>query len=184
MRFSGPFLSQLAAALVAFSASATVAVVQAAAAAASPSVDADARAPGPQFREVFVGYFDIFSRHNASGPFGTRVRNAMSGGSMWDAATGALVADILPFSDTGLHSASGPFFPEAVVPLVWKEDGHYAAFFTSGVREGNAHLSWEYAHVETDSPAYAWMNSRFFIAAVNSTAAPRLTFTVFEETSS
>ncbi|PIL36388.1 hypothetical protein GSI_00076 [Ganoderma sinense ZZ0214-1] len=188
MHFSTLFLSPLAAIFL-FSVSAVVSLpVESAPSprAASnnhPLTLGVGHSAGPQFKEVFAGHFDMASRHLATGPFGSRVHNAMSGGSMWDAETGAVVADILPFADDGLSSTAGPFFPAAVIPLVWTADGHYAVFSTVGVRGGSDHRSWEYAHVETDSPTYAWMNDQFFLLRVNSSALPRLTFTMYQETS-
>ncbi|KAM5537749.1 hypothetical protein V8D89_008517 [Ganoderma adspersum] len=164
MRFSS-FLSPLALVL---SASATLASAR------SPGV------PPPEFKEVFAGQFNLASRHRALGPFGARVHNAMSGGSLWDPVTGEVLADILPFSDDGVGGGTGPFFPMAVMPLIWKGDGHFASFSTVGIRGGSDHRSWEYAHAETDSPTYSWMNGRFFIVRVNSTASPRLTFNMYE----
>ncbi|KAM5537753.1 hypothetical protein V8D89_008521 [Ganoderma adspersum] len=163
MRYS-PFLSPLAAVL----------------SASSILASAHSPAPNPQFKTVFAGEFDLASGYQTTGPFGDRVHNAMSGGSLWDPATGEVLADILPFSDDGVSSAAGPFFPNAVIPLVWKGDGHFASFSTVGVRGENDHRTWEYAHAETDSPTYSWMNSQFFILRVNGSAIPHFTFTMYE----
>ena len=53
---------------------------------------------------------------------------------MWDPETGDVLADILPFSDDGVSSSAGPFYPLAIMPLVWKKDGHFASFSTVGIR--------------------------------------------------
>ncbi len=53
---------------------------------------------------------------------------------MSDAKTGEVVATVLPFADDGVASNAGPFFPTAVMPLVWEADGHFASVTTSGVR--------------------------------------------------
>ena len=70
MRYSS-LLSPLAAVTV-LSASATLSM-------ASASTSAHSPGPHPQLKTVFAGSFDLASGYNTTGPFGTRVHNAMSG---------------------------------------------------------------------------------------------------------
>ena len=72
MRYSS-LLSPLAAVTV-LSASATLRP-----ASASTSTSAHNPGPHPQFKTIFAGSFDLASGYNTTGPFGTRVHNAMSG---------------------------------------------------------------------------------------------------------
>ena len=56
---------------------------------------------------------------------------------MVDVKTGREVATVLPFADDGVTGGGaepGPFFPSAVMPLVWEEDGYFASVRTMGVR--------------------------------------------------
>ena len=55
-------------------------------------------------------------------------------GNLTDAKTGKLVATFLPDgSDTGLISADGIFFPDAVLPIQWEVDGKLAYIRATGV---------------------------------------------------
>ena len=44
-------------------------------------------------------------------------------------------------------------------------------------------LVWLFRRVETDSPTYSWMNGKFFIAKIDSSNLPVVSFTIYEETS-
>ncbi|PIL36404.1 hypothetical protein GSI_00092 [Ganoderma sinense ZZ0214-1] len=140
----------------------------------------------PQFTAAFTGQFNVSAGYNTAGPFGTRRHHAMDGGTLSNATTGEVVADILSFSDNGIVTDSGLSFPALIIPLVWRADEHFASVSTSGVRNesGGTPYSWQYAHVETDSPTYSWMNGKFFIVQVDSVSSTVRNFTMYEETSS
>ncbi|KAM5533399.1 hypothetical protein V8D89_012949 [Ganoderma adspersum] len=157
-----PFLSSLATIL---------------AAATAVVVSAQSPLPTPQFEPLFAGQFTLASGINTISPFGTRVHYPITGGSMTDAKTGKRVATLLPYSDDGIVSNSGIFFPEAVIPVIWDVDGHLAYIRNTGI--GNMVLATHYAHIETDSPTYSWMNSNFFIVTRNATDSTQPVFTVF-----
>ena len=55
-------------------------------------------------------------------------------GSLSNATTGEVVADILSFADNGIVSDSGLGFPALNMPIVWRADEHFASMSTSGVR--------------------------------------------------
>ncbi|PIL23494.1 hypothetical protein GSI_14805 [Ganoderma sinense ZZ0214-1] len=146
-------------------------------AATTVMVSAQNPLPTPQFEPLFAGEITLTSGINTTSPFGTRVHYDVSGGNVTDARTGERVATILACADDGIVSNSGIFFPEAVLPLVWDVDGHLASIRVKGI--GNLVLATHYAHVETDSPTYSWMNSNFFIIARNATDPTHPVFTIF-----
>ena len=43
---------------------------------------------------------------------------------------------------------------------------------------------WISSHVETDSPTYSWMNSKFFIVQVDTSNLPAVSFTMYDDTTS
>ena len=43
--------------------------------------------------------------------------------------------------------------------------------------------AWLFRRVETDSLTYSWMNGKFFIAKIDSSNLPVVSFTMYEETS-
>ena len=47
--------------------------------------------------------------------------------------SGNPAATILPSADTGIISASGTFFPEAVIPVRWTVDNAFAYLHAQGV---------------------------------------------------
>ncbi|KAI1792611.1 hypothetical protein LXA43DRAFT_1093569 [Ganoderma leucocontextum] len=133
--------------------------------------------PTPKFEALFAGVFTIASSLNTTGPFGTRVHFAISGGNLTDAKTGKFVGTILPFADDGIVSDSGLFFPDGVVPVTWV-DGHLASIRVTGIGSLSTG-STNYAHVETDSPTYSWMNSNFFITRLDASDPTTPTFTIY-----
>ncbi|KAI1783749.1 hypothetical protein LXA43DRAFT_1067373 [Ganoderma leucocontextum] len=139
-------------------------------AASTAAVSAQTPLPTPKFEALFAGVLTIASSLNTTGPFGTRIHVAISGGNLTDAKTGKLVGTILPFADDGIVSDSGIFFPDAVLPLTWV-DGHLASIRVPGIGSLNVGTM-NYAHVETDSPTYSWMNSNFFITRRMTTGDP------------
>ncbi|EJF59150.1 hypothetical protein DICSQDRAFT_172300 [Dichomitus squalens LYAD-421 SS1] len=135
---------------------------------------------------------------NTTGPFGLRVHAPLSGGNLTDATTGEVVATMLPTADDGFIIGSATLFSHWVLPYVWKTDGKLASMTPEPLEEvtaadfrgpGVKHISGqrrrEYdrpqlllckgflcRHVETDSSAYSWMNSNFFIMKIVGTAEP------------
>ncbi|PIL36399.1 hypothetical protein GSI_00087 [Ganoderma sinense ZZ0214-1] len=147
-------------------------------AASTAAVLAQSPLPTPKFEALFAGQFTISSSPNTTGPFGTRVHFVISGGTLADATTGKTVATILPFADDGIVSDSGLFFPDSFLPITWSVDGHLASIKVTGIGNLN-NGSMSYAHVETDSPTYSWMNSNFFITKLSATNPTQPTFTIY-----
>ena len=52
---------------------------------------------------------------------------------MSDAKTGKRVANLLPYSDDGVVSNSGIFFPDAAIPVIWDVDGRLAYIRNRGI---------------------------------------------------
>ncbi|KAM5530168.1 hypothetical protein V8D89_008629 [Ganoderma adspersum] len=147
-------------------------------AASTAAVLAQSPLPTPKFEALFAGQFTISSSPNTTGPFGTRVHFAISGGTLANATSGKTVATILPFADDGIVSNSGLFFPDSVIPITWNVDGRLASIRVSGIGTlENGSMS--YAHVETDSPTYSWMNSNFFITKLAATDPTQPLFTIY-----
>ncbi|EJF60024.1 hypothetical protein BD309DRAFT_987032 [Dichomitus squalens] len=130
--------------------------------------------PPPTFEALFAGQLingDLKDTVNTTGPFGTRIHSPITGGNLTDANTGDVVATLLPTADNGIVTSSGLFFSSSVLPYVWKVDGTLASITVHGI--GNSSTgSFAYAHVETDSSTYSWMNSNFFIIRLVTTANP------------
>ncbi|TBU37347.1 hypothetical protein BD309DRAFT_974233 [Dichomitus squalens] len=124
--------------------------------------------PPPTFDAIFTGQLVIGPPNdvlNTTGPFGTRIHSPLTGGNLTDAKTGEVLATLLPTTDNGIISNSGILFPSAVLPYVWKADGRLASIAVNGIGDMKTG-SLSYAYVETDSPAYSWMNSNFFLFKV------------------
>ncbi|EJF60025.1 hypothetical protein BD309DRAFT_948814 [Dichomitus squalens] len=111
---------------------------------------------------IFMSKTTLGSALNTTSPFGTRMHAPLTGGNLTDPKTGEVVATLLQTTDNGIFSDSGIFFPSAVLPYVWTVDGHLASMTVHGVGALNG-LTYNYVHVETDSPTYSWMNSNFFV---------------------
>ena len=43
---------------------------------------------------------------------------------------------------------------------------------------------WLSRHVETDSPTYSWMNSKFFVVQADTSNLPVVSFTMYQDTTS
>ncbi|TBU27773.1 hypothetical protein BD311DRAFT_788903 [Dichomitus squalens] len=112
---------------------------------------------------------------NTTGPFGLRVHAPLSGGNLTDATTGEVVATMLPTADDGFIIGSATLFSYWVLPYVWKTDGKLASMTVRGEYDRPQLLlckGFLCRHVETDSSAYSWMNSNFFIMKIVGTAEP------------
>ncbi|EJF60034.1 hypothetical protein DICSQDRAFT_171520 [Dichomitus squalens LYAD-421 SS1] len=137
-------------------------------------------APPLHFEAILTGKTTIGSDPlYTKSPFGTRLHSPLTGGNLTDPKTGEVVATLLPTADDGIISDSGEFFPSAILPYVWKADGHLASITVRGI--GTLYgASITYAHVETDSPTYSWMNSKFFLfSLLANKEPPEMVFTLY-----
>ncbi|TBU42782.1 hypothetical protein BD309DRAFT_1034178 [Dichomitus squalens] len=125
----------------------------------------------PEFEAVFAGQMIGAPYTNTTGPFGLRVHAPLFGGNLTDVTSGEVVATMLPTADDGLIIGSATLFSYWVLPYVWETDGKLASMTVRGVGNTTGH-SYCYVHVETDSSAYSWMNSNFFIMKTVGTAEP------------
>ncbi|PIL36405.1 hypothetical protein GSI_00093 [Ganoderma sinense ZZ0214-1] len=83
------------------------------------TVSAQSPLPPPHFTAVFTGklYAAGAAEYSTAGPFGTRTHLSATGGTLWNATTGDVVANIISFSDNGLRTDLGLNFPSSVKPL-------------------------------------------------------------------
>ncbi|EJF60022.1 hypothetical protein DICSQDRAFT_88484 [Dichomitus squalens LYAD-421 SS1] len=118
--------------------------------------------PLPQFEALFSVNLQVLTESTFQGPFGTRVHSMTSGGNLTNATTGEIVGQVLQNQDNGLYSTSGIFFPSVVLPVVWAADQKLGSIFITGVGVGETVKA--YLHLETESPKWSSLNSRFLIA--------------------
>ncbi|EMD34250.1 hypothetical protein CERSUDRAFT_117136 [Gelatoporia subvermispora B] len=121
-------------------------------------------APLPQFELLFSGPLLVGEFNPVSGLLGTRINAPIVGGNVSDAA-GNYAATIIPGpgAEHGVVAADGTFFPDARMTLQWAVDQRFAYIDALGVGIAGVRDMF-YAHLETDSPTWEYLNNRFIIA--------------------
>ncbi|KAH9925387.1 uncharacterized protein BXZ73DRAFT_79050 [Epithele typhae] len=95
-------------------------------------------------------------------PQGTRIHSQILGGNFTD-LSGKLVATLFPTSENGRMLADGTFYPETtfILNFVAENKLAYVRLRGVGVFGSGEYL---YAHIETESQTYGFLNTRFIIA--------------------